>query len=581
MTMNEVATNKNMHREVGDHNLAAAGYMFVSVVLYSFLPLVVEVGNTWLYPFYFNAAYQLSASVFLMGNIFRHFRKMGNILPSQEKITFRLCLVTSKRNWKLTGLLAACIVGEIFGFPAYSLSIQHLSTAIAAVSLEISQILTVFLLGVFFWRSGRYQKINFQDLFLLFLALGGFYFVIFAQESSSSINVTGDITTGVVLIIFAIVLNSLLTPISIKHGALLSRIFVDEKHEEFSQIEYTCILVSTAIARLISGVVCFVIAFFYGEPSIEVAFFWGVVSGVFIAGLGGMWGYRALQITSNLGLNAMRYSIPIIAILWLWLFGAPLKFDAGFFVIGTTAIIVANLLINFEASIRLAYRVLILALWACGTVVYLIPGIPITDYYSTIEVASILFVLIMSFRMDRMVRRTTSEENITFDLHRRISALIEKNKSGGEMGKELIKNLLNIDKHKRGDDLKKSYDAMQDILTSLRNIASKGKSKMEFEIRSIEADIDKLAHSKQQGMNFAELLSLGAIGFILVSALLIAGPPGMTLWDAFFVDVISFLLATVSIFLFANIIDLQRDRVNPVLQKTENEHRVFFDCNQP
>ena len=82
---------------------------------------------------------------------------------------------------------------------------------------------------------------------------------------------------------------------------------------------------------------------------------------------------------------------------------------------------VINLLLNFEAEIRLGYKALILALWFCGTFVYLRQGVVFYDYFNLIEVAVVIFILVLSFRTDRLVRRTTNEENNTIELQQKIN----------------------------------------------------------------------------------------------------------------------------------------------------------------
>ena len=104
--------------------------------------------------------------------------------------------------------------------------------------------------------------------------------------------------------------------------------------------------------------------------------------------------------------------------------------------IGATAIIVANLLINFEAEIRWSFEALILALGGCGTIVYLREdlfknwlGIPDwawsgDGYFGSIALAATVFTLLLAFRVARLVTRTNDEENRTFIILRRLDSLV-------------------------------------------------------------------------------------------------------------------------------------------------------------
>ena len=142
---------------------------------------------------------------------------------------------------------------------------------------------------------------------------------------------------------------------------------------------------SLVIQRFVAGVVLLIIAFYLGEQLTTHILLAGLLAGFFVVSLSGTAVRKANLLTNNLGINALRYTTPIFAILWLLLFRDPIFPQIDFLVIGVTAIIIANLLLTFGSKIRTGYKSLILLLWLCGTSVYLLlQNIGLYDYFNLI-----------------------------------------------------------------------------------------------------------------------------------------------------------------------------------------------------
>ena len=235
----------------------------------------------------------------------------------------------------------------------------------------------------------------------------------------------------------------------------------------------------------------------------------------------------------------------------------------NFLVIGATAIISANLLLNFEAEIRLGYKALILALWFCGTFIYLRQGIGFYDYFNLIEVAVVIFILVLSFRTDRFVRRTTNEENSVLEIRQKIFTFVDNK----EIKRRSLDSLLQISSYKSLKGLENSYNELKNSLTTAK---SKIKDKKLF--TEILGKIDMLVHSKQQGINFGELTALFILTFITTGGILFLFPSGVEGWAGFFVEMFAFLMASTVLFLFFNILDLQKDRNHPILKNIPSQN---------
>ena len=305
------------------------------------------------------------------------------------------------------------------------------------------------------------------------------------------------------------------------------------------------------------------------------------------------------QLPEDLGykiwINLIQTVMPLLTFAWLLLLtlgllwflppfipspftpSAAPKFDYLF--IGLMITVSTNILLMAEVSTRYSYKALVLSLSLSGAMIYLFPNLPLDDYLSAVEVSAILFILILSFRMDRLVRRTTEEERLTFSLYHRISALAEYSEEYSQSRKAAIDGLLRIDQRRDNDQLETAYN---DTRKELQEIRKRDKDSPDTyqeiteNLHKIEADVETLVHSKKQNMNFDELTALMLIGSVLVVVLLLFKPPELFGWGRVFMDISSSVLATVIVFLFFNLIDLQNVRNQPVLKKENGGYTLEF-----
>ena len=390
----------------------------------------------------------------------------------------------------------------------------------------------------------------------------GFAFVAIGQsgESSSALKISEIVLWGAFLALLAAVCEALSPAFSIRHGVMAYQ-KIKEVGEDIEEIY--CTILSRIIQRVVAGIILLIITFSLGEQ-FTVRILWsGLITGIFIAALGGFAFRQANLLTNNLGINALRYSTPLFAVLWLFLFRDTGFMNLDFLVIGASAIIITNLLLNFEAEIRLGYKALILALWSCGTFVYFRQGVVFYDYFNLIEVAVVIFILVLSFRTDRLVRRTTNEENNTIELQQKISAFVTNKKTQ----KKTLNTLLQISVYRSLKDLQNSYNELKNSLAT-----AKPQIKDKKIFSEILGKIDMLVHSKQQGINFGELTALAILTFITTGGILFLFPSEAKGWAGFFVEMFAFLMASTVLFLFFNILDLQKDRNHPILQKISSQN---------
>ena len=552
-------------------NKSALLYIIAAVVLFSALPIAFSVGGASNAPFLFVALMYL---FYAIANIAYLFYKYS------EKINQATCEIILENLWHPATFWAALFGSVDYVFFAFAL--RYVDEAIGAVLIETSYIFTVILMARLFPEEGRYKKITTQKWFLFAVALVGVGFVVVSQSSTID-DVVSELFTfvalgGVGLVLAAAFFAGTILPVNQLWGEYVSdnekKEYEEKKGEKKKDDEIFYTLVASTIAKIIGVPVLVVIGLLSGENigSIgSVGILSASVYGLLGHGIGGILFRVANFKTTNLGINALFYLVPAVSLIWL---GLASRIDVphiDWLVIGVTAIIVANSLLNVKAEIRSAYTALIIALWVCGMAVYLHDGLPLSNYAETIGVISTLFILILVFRADRLVRRTTDEEKSVFLVFHGLKTLARK----GVMDDDALNQLRAIDEHTKPEGLRAAYQKLKNHFITAREQHPEHEEKLE----QLEAEIDTLVHSKQQGVNFGELIALGFITFIMVSALLLFKPPELTGWDGLFIEILSFLLATVIVFLFANIFDLQHDRTNAILGKEEDSdsHTVAFD----
>ena len=92
------------------------------------------------------------------------------------------------------------------------------------------------------------------------------------------------------------------------------------------------------------------------------------------------------------------------------------------------------------------------------------------------------------------------------------------------------------------------------------------------EITHIRHLVDNLAHSRQQGTRFGEIVAIAMAGGLIVIGLLFFNGD-----REFYGQIVSLLLSSVVVFLFVNIVDLEWDRRDRILKRKGLEFKVKFD----
>lgn len=373
---------------------------------------------------------------------------------------------------------------------------------------------------------------------------------------------------GIGLAILAAISNALSPAFGLRHGVDIHQRVLKATGQDIG--EFNATLLSLGMMRTFATPIAILIAWLTNEIISTDILMAGVVAGIVAVGFANAGVLQANLKTVNLGINVLTYVRPIVSVFWIYLAAgfSLLSFPQvklELFVIGAIAIIVANILVNFEASIRTAYKALIVGLWISGTVVGLGDPISVSGYPEIVASVATMFILLISFRSERLVRRTKEEEAITLRLASKLTINIRNER----IMKQALACLEKLDKYHGRSAIQDTYKELQNLIqNNMDSITSRE------EAGDMLSETHQLAHSKQQGRGLGEFIALWLIGGLLIMVLLffgidLKGDIESGGWGDWMVAMVSFVIASTVLFLLFNVSDLEKDRGDQVIKDNQ------------
>ena len=396
----------------------------------------------------------------------------------------------------------------------------------------------------------RYRVIVVQDWLLMGMAMAGIALVTLSQS--------GGITTdgGGWRLLWGLLLAAS-TAVSLSWISFRFRLGIDLYHSKYTgtseirddrKAELACVLavsIVTNTAGILSSLLVG-LTFFPGHRGqgtylggfVSVTIIWIVIVGI-VSSMGNIaFRYANLQ-TKNLGVNTMQYLRPVLSLVWLGSFATVTVSRTDFLLIGATAVIAVNALINFRSEERTGFKWLIVSLLGFGFIVYMrdewfthIPGYgwfpAFGDYYGLLGAGATVFVLILSFRASRLNHRTIGEGQQTDALWRQLA---------GRPADEYVRH----------------------------QIETAGLARSET--ARLQANVDTLVNSRQRGRNVAELIVLVMLA-VVVAGIAVFARIEAEVWPTLLNDVLSMLLASAVTFMTIHLFDQRSERDDSLITET-------------
>ena len=540
----------------------AAAWMGASVFLASWRPLVVALVGSTVGPFVFQ--FWINLTVSLVWFIYLLWTRL-------DLVRCRDLWVWIIRRLRTRDGAMAMLVG--FDASLFVWATLFIDTALVTV-ITAGWLILFVAYQRRHNRDSRYRRMG-QDWLLMGIAMSGVALVTLSQSGGITTEGGSRLLWGVLLAAASAVCSSWVS-FRFKLGAELyytaNRSTGETSHNP-KKDELACVLAVSIVTTMPGGVLgglLIGLTFFpaHTGPGKYLGGFvlspvvWIIVVGIAVA-LGAIaFRYANLE-TTNLGVNAMQYVLPVLALVWLASFATVTVVRPEFLWVGATAVISVNALINFRSDDRAGFKWLILSLLAFGFVVYMrdewfthIPGYGwfpgFSDYYGVLGAGATVFVLILSFRTSRLTARTASEEQQTYMLWRRLDALSPDEQTR----RVLLHRVQTIDTTRDIGELEGAYNYVGD------RIEQAGLDRSEA--AELQGNLDTLVNSKQKGRNLAELIVLVMLAFLVVGVAVFARTEAQA-WPALVNDVLSLLLASAVTFMTVHLFDRRSERDLPLI----------------
>ena len=543
--------------------------LIISVVSYSAFPVLFKLGDAHVSPFLFTGIHLLALGISGLQTML-HLHRDGS-LPLRPA-----AIIEVMKGWGWF-LMLVSVIGNC-GFVMFALGLAFVDVSVAAILYETWPYFLILMLGT---RGFFDVRKSIGTLIFAFPLIAGIALVIFSNNDTAlpllangENFATPQILLGVFLVLMAVV-----SKIATVIGILILVHFIVKRYSDTNyrkeDLERVFIMGLTVIWPLIAGGLLCVIGLTVSESvslhQLILAILSGLVVSIVVV-------IDTLRMTNSkttdfhVTATAMACAIPLIALGLISVLSTIDVPHLDYLIIGAMGVVISNLHINTRIDKRI--NALVWSLWLFGTVIYLTEGyephIPL-DTKIPLELSFIVFTLVVTFRIDRLVRRTSQEEEWMFEVFRRLESLATKGKIHNDAW---IKPLLKIDQHEDTTELRYAYESLAEYLENeAMNLKKIGmESIVVDEITSTRHLVDKLAHSRQQSANFGELIAIALTGGLIVIGLL-SFNRDLGLYG----DLTSLLLSSVVVFLFVNIHQLQNDRNDKTLKRVAKRYLVNFE----
>ena len=510
--------------------------------------------------------------------------------------------------WNQSALIIITIGGFYWLF--FALSVKFIDIAIASIIIELW--IVVFVIIHYFDKKDTKNLSKSIWILFMFALLG----VIYITLSHTSINQPFSYK-GLLLLMVCILLSATRVERSLKWAHLISKEWKKHQANEFDihqnnmvseNWERIFILLSVQIGG-ISTIILIIfgnifwafrgnvwnlsfapssIQIFTNEIVISTTVAWVIcIAGGFVDAIG-IWNFReGNRDTPTLDVNGIYYLAPVLSLVWLFPFGLVQLQRWDYFVIGALIIMATSILIAIESDTgRLGFRWLIVSLWSTGLLIYFREkwiqwpwlssdtpwewGLETVDYYSLIVLSATVFILILSFRHNRLIERTTREENQYLRMTHLIKMLDIYHKNLYQCCKDALQNSLDkLDQFdtKVGGKIRNYFI---DEIEARRADISPDKH---ADINKLELEFELLYRSKQRGRYLAENLVLYIFALVTIMVTIGTRPIATSAWNALMIDILAFLFSAAICFMTINLIDLRayREKSTVELRSTEEE----------
>ena len=568
----------------GRSRFVPASYMVGFVAIFSFVPLVIDKGLNGSNPFLFNAG-------LAVGKIIGVLLWIAVACPS---VIFNRNVLDLVRHRILS---KAMLLGSTshFMYALFAWSTIYVDTAVSTIVYETWPILYMALLIRLSARGtgpSRYRKLSIFDYSLCGLAFLGLAYVTLGTSSVHDVDSNihfGYQALGISLALGAAAVASL-NAFNFQWGCDLRKELPKHVAPEGTRDieELACVMIAFALSSLLVLPGSVTIGLATGGSISKVSLLVSTLAGAGLLSAGSICFRSANLQTKDPAINALSYTAPVAALVWLAVFSEIEVANKEYLVIGTIAIVSMNLLLNVNPEeviddvVKMGFRALVASLWVFGAVVHsrdtwlTLERLvwPTNQYWSILALSATMFTLLLSFRVNRVANRTLIEDQQTASILRKLENLnrqdlIEQNVIDrfAYMGQPTVANT------------RDTYAHIRSAIHGARGIGGTSNA----DLLSVEIEVDMLMYSKQRGREFGELVAVVALGLITIGIAILSRPQ-LQGWTGFLTEMFVMIFSTIIAYLVVNLADLRRERFARVFRggtspKKANGSESAFSIN--
>ena len=339
-------------------------YMMVAVAANAAFPVLFSMGHAGNAPILFTGLWQ-TCNGLCTGLL---------ILVLKGKLLTRPDVMADISRHCRTWLMLAS-VGGVCGFALFSFSLAFVDVSLATILHEIWPLLLMFLLAFLYRTEGRYRPTGADILVFAGMAVAGVALVVLSHnENPSPILSIGSglagahTLVGVFLLLVAATCAAARVACSQKIGTQIAGIHTHGENRKTGEVVFTMAI--SSICHVAGGAALCAIGLAVSEPLSFHQAMYAVGGGLLLAPVGSVALRVANLKTRNLGVIAISYATPLVALVLLWSISMIDVSHIDYLVVGATGIVAANLLINASTGAHAAHRALVVALWVFGALIH-------------------------------------------------------------------------------------------------------------------------------------------------------------------------------------------------------------------
>ena len=362
--------NKTLSNTIDNsNNIRAVSYMLLAVLFYSLLPIFLHIGEGFKSPFTYNAVMSFFARMGILIYLIVFFR---------QQLFNREIWQAIHLNWRRISLIGALL--GTFDYAMFGWALKYIDVSVAAILHETWPVWMILLTSKIFRNENKYEKINMQGWTYISIGFLGLCFVVFSHTDHDAMgmeNISSPyLFLGSLMAITAAWMAAL-------HGGCTIRWGVDamrhlSKHQK-NKTNEDLTMFFIMIAMILTGIPSIAISGALGMwgghyESVELKNMTvAAIHGFFITVAAQIFFRKANLVTTKLGINALSYLTPVLSLILLALMGYVNAPRTEWLIIGTIAIVTANVLLSFKTRNELPHQSFMIILWVFGTVVYFNP----------------------------------------------------------------------------------------------------------------------------------------------------------------------------------------------------------------